>query len=52
VYTYADDLTWELIRQTGPFVLEAAFCIAWAVALIYYAIRRTGQATRPEHVRV
>jgi hypothetical protein len=50
VYTYSDNLTWELIRQTGPFLLEMAFCTAWTVALLAYAVRGIGRTLRPERV--
>jgi len=48
VYTYSDNLTWELIRQTGPFVVEMAFCMAWTVALLVYAVRGVHRTLRPE----
>jgi hypothetical protein len=50
VYTYSDNLTWELIRQTGPFLLEMAFCAAWSVALLAYAVRGMTRTRRPERV--
>lgn len=50
MYTYSDNITWELIRQTGPFVLEMVVCTAWAVALIAYAVRGMGRTVWPERV--
>jgi hypothetical protein len=50
VYTYSDNLTWEFIRQTGPYVLEALFCSAWAVILVLHAVRGMSRSLRPERV--
>lgn len=46
MYRYSDNLTWELIHHSGPFVIEALICAVWMAALIYYVIRQMREPQR------
>jgi hypothetical protein len=50
MYTYSDNLTWELVYQIGPFVLEMVLCAVWSVVLTVYAARGVGRTLWPERV--